>query len=354
MSHDQDSTTASDLNTKEQISIESVQLSEEALDEHVEGLINIRYEPTKDDIELASRAREKPVKDTRVLVDDYMRILEERSQGIMRHIPSGFESLDDEPWLENGTLVIIGGRPAMGKTAFGQQIAENTCSEDSTTLFFSLEMNGVQVTERSVSRRSGVEIPKIKKWEVTEKDVDDLVAATVEFKQLNLLVDPVSMSIQELVAIAHKVKDGLESRELPPLKCIVIDYLQNIEVLGRENAEEKTKVSYVSRQLKWLAKELDIPVVALCQLNRAVESRQDKRPSLSDLKESGQIEQDAEIILFIYRDEYYNTDSDMQGVAEIIRAKSRNGSTGTTYLKFHGKTATFSDMNKPESLKWAA
>ncbi len=278
------------------------------------------------------------------LAADYVNALDARFNGEKHHIPSGFKTLDKRMpgWLHEGHLIIVAGRPAMGKSAFAQQVAEAVAAQQRTAILFTLEMSGYEITERALARRSGVPIPTLKTADnLGNDDWSKISNALAQFAPLPLLVDDASFDIAALVSKTKAAVAGLVQAGLPPLGCIVVDYLQ---LVGAKAANRTLEVGQVTSSLKRLAKELAVPVVALSQLNRGVESRTDKRPALSDLRESGQIEQDADLVLFLYRDDYYDENSADKGMAEVIAAKNRHGTTGTVKLAFVGERVMFGDL----------
>lgn len=286
----------------------------------------------------------KTMRTARGLADDYLSALVARSEGETHHIPSGFKTLDSTcpGWLHEGHLIVIAGRPAMGKSAFAQQLAEAVAAQQRTAILFSLEMSGYEITERAVARRSGVPVPALKTGDGLGDDAwTRITFALASFSPLPLLVDDASFGIEALAGKARSAAAELEKAGLPPLGCIVVDYLQ---LVGAKAANRNLEIGLVSGALKRLAKELSVPVVALSQLNRGVEGRVDKRPSLSDLRESGAIEQDADLVLFLYRDDYYNPTSSDKGMAEVIVAKNRHGTTGMTKMTFVGERVMFADL----------
>lgn len=289
--------------------------------------------------------RPKTMKLAKDLADDYMQSLERLVNGERHHLESCFKSLDAKipAWLHEGHLIIVAGRPAMGKSVFGQMIAEHVAGNQKTAILFTLEMSSYEITERSVSRRSGVPIPTLKQIEnLEEKDWPKIGQAVHEYSLLSLLVDDSSFDIGALLNKAKAAAAELAKVGLPPLGCIVVDYLQ---LIGASGANRNLEISQVTGALKRLSKELAIPVIALSQLNRAVEGRVDKRPTLSDLRESGAIEQDADLVLFLYRDEYYTKELCTEpGIAEVISAKNRHGATGTAKLEFVGERVMFADL----------
>lgn len=231
--------------------------------------------------------------------------------------------------LQPGDLVIIAGRPSMGKTSFAMNIAENVAiSEKKVTAVFSMEMPAVQLAMRLLSSLGRIDQSKLRTGRLEDEDWPRITSAMELMSEAPLFIDDsAALSPMELRARARRLK-----RE-HGLGLIVIDYLQLMQVPGtREN--RATEISEISRGLKSLAKELEVPVIALSQLNRGVEQRPSKRPMMSDLRESGSIEQDADMVVFLYRDEYYHEDSRDKGLAEVIIAKQRNGPTGTIKAAF--------------------
>jgi replicative DNA helicase len=286
----------------------------------------------------------KTMKLARDLAEDYIDQLEAKITGQRHYTPSGFKQVDKKlgGWMHEGHLVVIAGRPAMGKSAFAQQLVESVAAQGKTAIMYTLEMSGYEITERSVSRRSGVPIPKLKTGEdMIESEKDSIMEALREFRYLPFLVDDASFGIEQLIEKTLAVQNGLAAKGLPPLGVIAVDYLQLVTGSGSNRTLE---IGQVTGGLKRLAKELKVPVLALSQLNRAVENKTDKRPGLSDLRESGNIEQDADMVLFLYRDEYYNENSEDKGIAEIICGKNRHGATGTVKLAFVGERVMFSDL----------
>ncbi len=286
----------------------------------------------------------KTMKLAKDLAEDYIDQLEAKITGQRHYTPSGFAQVDKKlgGWMHEGHLVVIAGRPAMGKSAFAQQLVESVAAQGKTAIMYTLEMSGYEITERSVSRRSGVPIPKLKTGEdMTESDKDSVMEALREFRYLPFLVDDASFGIEQLIEKTLAVQNGLAAKGLPPLGVIAVDYLQLVTAGGSNRTLE---IGQVTGGLKRLAKDLKVPVLALSQLNRAVENKTDKRPGLSDLRESGNIEQDADMVLLLYRDEYYNEQSEDKGIAEIICGKNRHGATGTVKLAFVGERVMFADL----------
>ena len=288
--------------------------------------------------------RPKTMKLAKDLAQDYMDSLERLINGERHHIDSCFKSLDAQipAWLHEGHLIIVAGRPAMGKSVFGQMIAEHVASTK-TAMLFTLEMSSYEITERSISRRSGIPIPRLKCVEkIQDNDWSKIANAVDQFGVLSFLVDDSSFDINALINKAKAAAAGLVKVGMPPLGCIVIDYLQ---LIGASGANRNLEITQITGALKRLSKELAIPVIALSQLNRSVEGRQDKRPTLADLRESGAIEQDADLVMFLYRDEYYTKELCADpGTAEVITAKNRHGATGIAKLAFIGERVMFGDL----------
>lgn len=257
-------------------------------------------------------------------------------------VPTGFSELDEKTLgFEPGDLIIVAARPSMGKTGFALNIAEHVAAwpDCGPAAVFSMEMNASQLMFRLLSKASGINAQQLKRGRLREDDWPRLTHAVGVLGRLPMHINEQSnMSINELRAAARRLH-----RSCGGLGLIVVDYLQLMAGSGR--AENRAlELSDISRSLKGLAKELHLPVIALSQLNRGLENRPNKRPIMSDLRDSGAIEQDADTILFIYRDEYYNPDSADRGMAEIIIGKQRNGPTGTIRLGFDQELVRFYDL----------
>lgn len=251
---------------------------------------------------------------------------------------TGFKELDElTSGLQNSDLVIVAGRPSMGKTTFAMNIAEYIgMKSDKSVLIFSMEMPSEQLAMRMLASMGRVELQKLRTGNITDADWPKITSAITMMSAKKMLIDDsAALSPVEVRARARRAV-----KEHGELGVIVLDYLQLMRVPG--SSENRTsEISEISRSLKALAKELNVPVIALSQLNRGLEQRPDKRPMMSDLRESGAIEQDADLIVFIYRDEVYNKESAAKGVAEIIVAKQRNGPIGTVKLTFLGQHSRF-------------
>ena len=262
-----------------------------------------------------------------------------KQKGNITGLETGFRDLDAKTaGLQKSDLILIAARPAMGKTAFVLNIAEYVALHSNSTIaLFSLEMSKEQLVKRMLAMNSMVDSQKIRTGDLEDDDWDKLVGSVRKIGNSNLVIDDTSgITASELRSKCRKLKieQGLD--------LVIIDYLQLMTGAGKRKSDSRQQeISDISRSLKVMARELDVPVIALSQLSRAVESRPDKRPMLSDLRESGAIEQDADIVMFIYRDEYYNPDSEKKGVAEVIVAKQRSGPTGTVNLIFQGMYTRF-------------
>jgi replicative DNA helicase len=278
-----------------------------------------------------------------LLKDSFERITQLYEAGAeVTGIPSGFRDLDRlTSGFQPGNLIIIAARPSMGKSALGMCMAANLAVREGTPVgVFTLEMSKAEVTQRLMCSEAKVESQRLRTGKLAVDDWPRLTAACDKLAKAPIYVDDTgSINMMEIRSKARRLK----SRE-PNLGLILVDYLQ-LMTSGGTPENRVQEVSMISRQLKVLARDLDIPIVAMSQLSRAVEQRHDKRPILSDLRDSGSIEQDADLVMFIYRDEYYNPEeSDQQGIAEVALAKHRNGPTDTIKLSFLKRYAKFSDL----------
>ena len=269
-----------------------------------------------------------------------------KSKGTVTGIPTGFIDLDYKlSGFQPSDFILIAARPSMGKTAFVLNIAQYMAfKKNKTVAIFSLEMSKEQLVNRLFSLESQVDAQSLRTGNMKDSDWEKLIEGAGIIGQSKLIIDDTpGISISELRSKCRKYK--LEHG----LDIIIIDYLQLMTgSVGRSSESRQQEVSDISRQLKGLARELNVPVVSLSQLSRAVESRPDKRPMLSDLRESGAIEQDADVVMFIYRDEYYNKDSEFKKQAEIIIAKQRNGPVGTVNLAWLGEYTKFANLSRQE------
>ncbi len=266
------------------------------------------------------------------------------NKGGVTGIPSGFNDLDGKTnGFHEGELIIVAARPSMGKTTFAMNIVENVFlnhSVNKPVLVFSLEMPAWQLNLRMLSSISRIKLEALSKGSLSSDDCNKLAKAVSVMKDRGDMLyidDQTGLSPMDVRTRARKI-----ARERGGISMIMIDYLQHMSIPGY-GTDKQQEVSEISRSLKQLAMELKVPVIALSQLNRGLESRTDKRPMNSDLRESGAIEQDADLIMFIYRDEYYHKDSKDKGLAEIIIGKQRNGPIGTTMLLFEGAFSRFSN-----------
>lgn len=269
-----------------------------------------------------------------------------KTKGTVTGIPTGFIDLDYKlSGLQPSDLILVAARPSMGKTAFVLNIAQYIAfKKDKSVAIFSLEMSKEQLVNRLFSLESQVDAQAIRSGNMKDSDWEKLIEGAGIIGQSHLIIDDTpGISISELRSKCRKYK--LEQG----LDVVIIDYLQLMTgSVGKSSESRQQEISEISRSLKGLARELNVPVIALSQLSRAVESRPDKRPMLSDLRESGAIEQDADVVMFIYRDEYYNKDSEFKKQAEIIIAKQRNGPIGTVNLAWLGEYTKFANLSRKE------
>lgn len=266
------------------------------------------------------------------------------NKGKLPGLQTGFRDLDlVTNGLKKEELIVIAARPSMGKTALALQIAEAVARiEKKAVGVFSLEMSKEQLFFRMIGNMAMIDITKMSRGEIGEKEFDDIMKITPLLFSLPLYIeDAFDGKLTNLVAKIRRMKRELD------VGLIIIDYLQLLEGSGsKKTYNREQEISEISRTLKKLTKELGIPIIALSQLSREVEKQSNKRPSLSHLRESGSIEQDADMVAFIYRDDYYNADSDKKGIAEIIIAKNRNGPVGTVELAFIKEFTRFSGLER--------
>ncbi|MBW3667646.1 MAG: replicative DNA helicase [Actinobacteria bacterium] len=283
----------------------------------------------------------KPLRDLLAASLDRLEALYDRGDTITG-VPTGFVDLDDRlSGLQPSNLVIVGARPAMGKTSFALNIAANAAMEGGVpTLIFSLEMSHLEITQRLICAEARVEAGRMRNGRLHDSDWGKISHAIGRLGEAPIYIDDNPMiTVMDIRAKARRLK----SRE--GLGLVIIDYLQLMS--GRSNAENRqVEISEISRGLKILARELQVPVVALSQLSRQLEMRADKRPQLADLRESGALEQDADVVMFLYRDEVYNSESPDRGTAEVIVSKHRSGPTGVTQLAFLDHYTKFANMAK--------
>ena len=262
------------------------------------------------------------------------------SKDALTGLPSGFTDLDrmTTGW-QGSDLVIVAARPSMGKTAFAVNMVEHAVMTGGSVLVFSMEMPSEQIVMRMLSSLGRIDQTRLRTGDLKDEDWDRFASAVSQLKDKKLYIDDTAaLTPGEVRSRARRV-----ARETGGLDMVMVDYLQLMRT-AKESENRATEISEISRSLKALAKEMKCPVVALSQLNRQLESRPDKRPMNSDLRESGAIEQDADVILFIYRDEVYNENTEDLGIAEIIIGKQRNGPIGKVRLKFTGNLTKFEDL----------
>ena len=292
----------------------------------------------------------KPFKTMDKLVSENIKEIENAAtkKGGLTGIPAGFEELDrlTSGW-QDSDLIILAARPSMGKSTLALNLAENAAIDfNKKVAFFSLEMSASQLCKKSIASRSGVDLNKLRRGEVDSGGWDKINSSIDSVGKAGIFIDDqAGITVFEITTKLRRLK-----HDHPELSLVFIDYLQLIgggdPLLKNQNREQQ--ISYISRSLKGLAKELDLPIIALSQLSRGVESRSDKKPVLSDLRDSGAIEQDADLVIFIYRPAYYDILQDANGndistKALISISKHRNGSTGDVYLEFDGQGSKFSD-----------
>ena len=317
-------------------------------------LITLGYDPTQEVEELMDNAEKKifgvmqsrtqksysSMKD--ILVDTFIELEElyNRKQHVTG-VPTGFIDLDYKTaGLHGSELILVAARPAMGKSAFALNIATNAAVRAKTPVaIFSLEMSKEQMANRILCSEALVDSNKVRTGKVEDDDWTKLAEASGILSEAQIFIDDTpGISIMEIRAKCRKMK--LEK----DIGLVVIDYLQLVQGSNKRAGSREQEIAEISRSLKILAKEINVPVIALSQLSRAPEQRPDHRPMLSDLRESGLIEQDADIVMFLYRDDYYNQDSDKKNVAEVILAKHRAGSTGTVELAWLGNYTKFANL----------
>ena len=278
-----------------------------------------------------------------ILVDSFTELEElyNRKQHVTG-VPTGFIDLDKmTAGLHNSDLVLVAARPAMGKSAFALNIATNAAIQANTGVaIFSLEMSKEQMANRILGSVAMVDGNSIRTGRIADDDWIKLATASGELSQTGIVIDDTpGISVMEIRAKCRKLK--MEKN----IGLVIIDYLQLVQASSRAGSREQ-EIAEISRSLKILAKEINVPVIALSQLSRAPEQRPDHRPMLSDLRESGSIEQDADIVMFLYRDDYYNPDTEKKNIAEVIIAKHRAGSTGTVELAWLGNYTKFANLAK--------
>ena len=313
-----------------------------AQNEEVDNVIDQAEKKIFDIMQNKNQKGYTPIKD--VLVETFAELekLYNQKQPVTG-IATGFTDLDNRTaGLHNSDLILIAARPAMGKSAFALNIATNAAiNEKVPVAIFNLEMSKTQLVNRMLCSEAMVDSNKVRTGKIDEEDWIKLATALGPLSEAPIYIDDTpGISISEIRAKCRKLK--LEKN----IGLVVIDYLQLIQGSGKKNSSREQEISEISRSLKIIAKELDVPVIALSQLSRESEKRQDHKPMLSDLRESGAIEQDADLVMFIYRDDYYNQDAEKKNIAEIILAKHRAGATGTIELLWMGSYTKFANLDK--------
>ncbi|SFG90068.1 replicative DNA helicase [Desulfotomaculum arcticum] len=264
----------------------------------------------------------------------------QKHKGEITGVPTGFKELDNIcQGLQPGDLIIVAARPSMGKTSFGMCIGYHAALQTKKPIaIFSLEMSKEQLVQRMICAEARIDQHKLRSGFISDTDWSQLTQKARDMAQMPIFIDDSGMlTIRQLRAKARRMH--MERG----LALIIIDYLQLMQG-SRKVENRQQEIAEISRSLKALGKELNVPVMALAQLSRSVEQRQDKKPQLSDLRESGSLEQDADVVMFIYRDEYYNPETEKRGIADIIVAKQRNGPTGTVELAFLKQYTKFMDL----------
>ena len=279
-----------------------------------------------------------------ILMDTFAKIeVLYESKGGLTGLSSGFKDLDKlTSGLQASDLILVAARPSMGKTAFTLNIATYVAvHEKQPVAFFSLEMSKEQLVQRMLCSEGGIDSQRLRIGQLEDQDWSHLIAAANRLNEAPIFIDDTAgITIMELRSKARRLKAE------HGLKLIVIDYLQLMQGRPGKNGDNRQQeISEISRSLKALARELDVPVIALSQLSRSVESRQVKRPMLSDLRESGSLEQDADIVMFLYREDYYTPETENKNITEVIIAKHRNGPVDTVQLFFHKQFTKFADLS---------
>ncbi|MEP6710684.1 MAG: replicative DNA helicase [Candidatus Saccharibacteria bacterium] len=279
-----------------------------------------------------------------ILTESFDRMEElHRNKGSLRGVRTGYRDLDNmTAGLQRSDLIILAARPAMGKTTLVTNLAYNVATvAKQPVLFFSLEMSKEQLVDRMLADASGVDAWNIRTGNLSDQDFSKLSEAMGEMAEAPIYIDDTpGLSVLEMRTKARRAAHEA------PLGLIIVDYLQLMQTTGRTDGNRVQEVSAISRGLKLIARELNVPVIALSQLSRSVESRNPQIPQLADLRESGSIEQDADIVMFIYREAYYNPDTDRENVTDLIIAKHRNGPTGKIELYFHPERLRFMSLDK--------
>ena len=327
-----------------------------ALIKTADELITLGYDPTQEVEQVIDISEKKifqvmqkknqkgysSIKD--ILVDTFTQLEQLYNQKeSITGVPTGFVDLDYRTsGLHNSDLILVAARPAMGKSAFALNIATNAAVRAKVPVaIFSLEMSKEQMTNRILCSEAMVDSAKVRTGKIDDDEWAKLAATSGELSEAGIYIDDTpGISIMEIRAKCRKMK--LEKN----IGLVVIDYLQLVQGSNKKGGSREQEIAEISRSLKILAKEIDVPVIALSQLSRAPEQRIDHRPMLSDLRESGSIEQDADIVMFLYRDDYYNEDTEKKNIAEVIIAKHRSGATGTVELLWLANYTKFANIER--------
>lgn len=327
-----------------------------ALIKTADELITLGYDPTQEVEQVIDTAEKKifqvmqkknqkgysSIKD--ILVDTFTQLEQLYNQKeSITGVPTGFVDLDYRTsGLHNSDLILVAARPAMGKSAFALNIATNAAVRAKVPVaIFGLEMSKEQMTNRILCSEAMVDSAKVRTGKIDDDEWAKLAATSGELSEAGIYIDDTpGISIMEIRAKCRKMK--LEKN----IGLVVIDYLQLVQGSNKKGGSREQEIAEISRSLKILAKEIDVPVIALSQLSRAPEQRIDHRPMLSDLRESGSIEQDADIVMFLYRDDYYNEDTEKKNIAEVIIAKHRSGATGTVELLWLANYTKFANIER--------
>ncbi|QZA33005.1 replicative DNA helicase [Hydrogenibacillus sp. N12] len=332
----------------------ATRIVERAYDE-ADDVETILAEAEKDILALSGeRSRQGFVRLRDILTETYVRLDRlARREGTLTGLASGYDDLDRlTSGLQKSDFIVVAARPSVGKTAFALNIAQNVAVRGGAPVaIFSLEMSSEQLAQRMLAAEAMIDGHKLRTGSFSPDDPDweKLIAAIDVLSRAPIYID----DTPGLTVFAMKSRLRRLMRETGPLGLIVVDYLQLIAGRGRPGESRQQEISEISRQLKGLAREFEVPLLALSQLSRAVEQRQDKRPMLSDIRESGSIEQDADVVAFLYRDDYYHPDTDEPNVVEVIVAKHRNGPTGKVrlaFLKEYNKFVNLAPAYRDESM----
>ena len=318
----------------------SVEMNQLAYDDHDE-ISEIVDKAEQHLFGISELTNKKKYQDLEPMLRKVLEVWGDRKKGDITGVPSGFQDLDNQiSGFQKSDLIVLAARPSMGKTALALNLARNAAINNNMKIgFFSLEMSTQQLTERLLSSEAEISSHLVRIGKLPKRDWRKLSDAASTLSEANIYIDDSpGLNIMELRAKARQMKLDKD------VDLILVDYLQLLHKQGKVESRQQ-EISYISRSLKALAKELDVPIIALSQLSRAPESRSDHRPIMSDLRESGAIEQDADVVMFIYRKYVYSKAEEDQGIGEIIVAKHRNGPTGVVKVSFIDKYAKFDNLD---------